>query len=30
MATLHQASGANWITSTYVGWQGDYTLDYNY
>ena len=20
----------NWITSTYVGWQGDYTLDYNY
>ncbi len=20
----------NWITSTHMGWQGDYTLDYNY
>lgn len=20
----------NWITSTFAGWQGDYTLDYNY
>lgn len=20
----------NWITSSFVGWQGDYTLDYNY
>ena len=28
----HVAPGlwGNWITSTHMGWQGDYTLDYNY